>query len=154
MGLRPEAGLLAPGSASQRLPGPPWAVPVAALHLARAAGVTRSQWRVRAGFPPASLRHRPITPVSLPGVQIRAVEPVRDVLRHLGPRDLVEARRIEDEQERRAAATVEHDRQAHAAVLLVAAGLADEDGLAGIAPVLVPGGDRAVSDVARPALGD
>src|SRR4051794_11340163 len=75
------------------------------------------------------------------------MERVRDVLRHLGPGGLVEARRVEDEQERRAAAGVEHDRQADAAVLLLAAGLTDEHGLAGMAAVLVPGADGAVRDV-------
>ena len=34
---------------------------MAARQLARRAGHPRSQWRVRAGFPPASLHHRPLS---------------------------------------------------------------------------------------------
>src|SRR5438105_4074833 len=58
-GLRPKAGLLTPGPTLPRLPEHAGGGPVAACRMARRGGHPRSQWRVRAGFAPASLHHRP-----------------------------------------------------------------------------------------------
>src|ERR1039458_2204705 len=58
--FRSEAGLLAPGPTPPRLPGPPEADRWLRAVLTRCGEHPRSQWRVRAGFPPASLHHRPL----------------------------------------------------------------------------------------------
>ena len=65
-GLRSEAGLLAPGPTPPHLPGPPSADRWLRACSARRGGHPRSQWRVRAGFSPASLHHRPLNVGILP----------------------------------------------------------------------------------------
>src|ERR1700730_5723704 len=58
-GLRSEAGLLGHWSTPSRPPAPPEAYWWLCALQARRGRPPRSQWRVRAGFSPASLHHRP-----------------------------------------------------------------------------------------------
>src|SRR5439155_11732861 len=58
-GPRPTAGLLADGPTPPRLPVLPEAARWLRAARARRGGHPRSQWRVRAGFSPASLHRRP-----------------------------------------------------------------------------------------------
>ena len=67
-----------------------------------------------------------------------AVEAEGNVVRHLGPRNLVEGLRVEDEQRGRAACGVEDDRQEHAVVLAFGVRAGDEDRLARVAAALRP----------------
>src|SRR5262245_12129202 len=62
-----------------------------------------------------------VTRPTLPAVE-GSVKRERDVVRHLGPRELRQVGRVEHEQERALGAAVEHDREQHAVVLGVGIG--------------------------------
>ncbi len=59
-GFRSEVGLLAPGPIPPRLPIPHWAEQWLRAQATRGGGLPRLQWRVRAGFTPASLATDPV----------------------------------------------------------------------------------------------
>src|SRR2546423_7111614 len=74
LALRSEAGLLAPGL--------PVAAPSREVSVACCGWPIRSQWRVRAGLAPASLRHRPFDAEEhIPAPRVRASEPFAAAVR-------------------------------------------------------------------------
>ena len=66
------------------------------------------------------------------------VEPEGDVVRHIGPSDLVQRLRVEDEQAGCATCCVEHDRQEYAVVLAVSVRACHEDRLTRVVTGLAP----------------